>query len=187
MANNGFSNSPSTIPLNGLDRGGRNGGSLQQAILRSLDTNAELRFQFNPKEISFSSRVTLSKGKGARAELSGFPKVSFGNIDANSVSIKNIYFDTYEEPNVDVVEKYIYKLRDFARFVRAAQDGNGGEEERTHILEFVWGDFVYLKSCFIESLDYRLTMFLPSGMPVRAVIDNLTLVETIETPSNYKR
>lgn len=182
MANNGFSNSPSTIPLNGLDRGE---GNLQQAILRSLDTNAELRFQFNPKEISFSSRVTLSKGKGARAEQSGFPKVSFGNIDPNSVSIKNIYFDTYEEPNVDVVEKYIYKLRDFARFVRAARD-NAVDEERTHILEFVWGDFVYLKSCFIETLDYRLTMFLPSGMPVRAVIDNLTLVETIETPANYK-
>lgn len=170
-------NSPSTVPLTGLPRVG--GGKLEQAILRSLDDDSFLRFQFNPKEIYFSSRVTLSKGKGARAEESGFPKVSFGNIEANTVSIKNIYFDTYEEPQIDVVEKYISTLRNFVRF-------NTVGHERTHILTFVWGEHTYLNHCFIESLDYRLTMFLPDGMPVRAVIDNLTMVETIETPANYK-
>lgn len=177
MVDNGFSNSSSTVSLTGLTRGGD--GRLEQAILRSLDDGSELRFQFNPKEISFSSRVTLSTGKGARAEDSGFPKVSFGNLEANSISIKNIYFDTYEEPNVDVVEKYIGILRNFVRF-------NTVGHERTHILTFVWGKHMYINHCFIESLDYRITMFLPDGMPVRAVIDNLTMVETIETPSTYK-
>lgn len=172
---NGASNSASEVPLTGLPRT----GGLEKAVLESLDTGAEFRFQFNPKEIYYSSSVTLSKGKGARAEQSGFPKVSFGNINANQLSLRNIYFDTYEEPNVDVVETHIQPLRDFARFV-----GNG--EERTHILRLKWGEYTYFKRCFIESLDYRLTMFLPDGMPVRVVIDNLTLVETDETPSSYK-
>ena len=146
----------------------------------SLDNpGLKLEFQFNPKEISFSTRVTLSKGKGARAEKTGFPKVSFGNLEANSISIKNIYFDTYED-NIDVVEKYIVFLREFVRFV------NLGKEQRTHILEFRWGTHLYIKRCFIESFDYRLTMFSHNGTPVRAVIDNLTLVETDETPVGYR-
>ena len=182
MVNNGAVNGASEIPLTGISRT----GTLEKAVLESLDTGAEFRFQFNPKEIYYSSSVTLSKGKGARAEISGFPKVSFGNINANQLSLRNIYFDTYEEPNVDVVQTHIQPLRDFARFVRAATLG-GGDEERTHILRLRWGEYIYFKRCFIESLDYRLTMFLPDGMPVRAVIDNLTLVETDETPSSYKR
>ena len=185
MANGNSISSPSTVSLTGLTRvQGPVAGNLDKAILHSEDTQVDFTFQFNPKEIYFSSAVTLSKGKGARAESSGFPKVSFGNIEANKVSIKNIYFDTYEEPGVDVVEKYLIPLREFVRFV--GESGSGGSEERTHLLKFIWGDYVYLRQCFIESLDYRLTMFLPDGMPVRAVIDNLTLVETLETSVGFK-
>lgn len=169
--NNGASGGGSRIALRASD------ATLEKATLSSLDTpNVWLRFQFNPKEISFSTKVTLSKGKGARAEKTGFPRVSFGNLEANSISIKNIYFDTYEA-GTNVVIQYITPLRIFTRFVSPA-------EPRTHILQFKWGNYLYIRQCFIESLDYRLTMFLPDGTPVRAIVDNLTLVETNETPAN---
>lgn len=172
--NNGASGGQSKIALRSSE------ATLDKAKLMSLDNpGLSLYFQFNPQEISFSTRVTLSKGKGARDKQSGFPKVSFGNLEANTISIKNIYFDTYED-RISVVEKYIVLLREFVRFV------NLGAEQRTHILEFRWGNHIYVKKCFIESFDYRLTMFLPDGTPVRAVIDHLSLVETDETLSGYK-
>ena len=169
--NNGASGGQSKIALRASD------SKLDKAILKSLDDGSSLDFQFNPREISFSTRVTLSKGKGARAEKTGFPKVSFGNLEANTISIKNIYFDTYED-RVNVVQDYIGVLRHFVRFVSPA-------EPRTHILEFRWGNYAYVRKCFIESVDYRFTMFLPTGTPVRAIVDNLTLVETDETPAAY--
>lgn len=173
--NNGAFNGASKIALRASEQ------SLKKATLNSLDGGGTLEFQFNPKEISFSTRVTLSKGKGARAQESGFPRVSYGNLEANTISIKNIYFDTYEylDPGINVVDRYIVILRNFVRFV-------GGGQERTHILDFRWGNHLYVKRCFIESFDYRLTMFLPDGTPVRAVIDNLTLVETDATPAEYR-
>ena len=39
---------------------------------------------------------------------------------------------------------------------------------------------------YVESFDYRLMMFLPNGR-LRAIIDNLTLVETNESPANIQQ
>jgi hypothetical protein len=47
------------------------------------------------------------------------------------------------------------------------------------VYRFIWGNQdQYLPYCFIDSLDYKFTMFLPDGTPVRAVISSLTLKET---------
>lgn len=49
------------------------------------------------------------------------------------------------------------------------------EIRRPPVYYFVWGQKNYLM-CMIESLTYKLTMFLPDGTPVRALVD-LTLKE----------
>lgn len=153
-------------------------GSVDKAVLTSVDDpGLSIRFQFNPKELSFSVSVDNSEGKGARAEKSGIPKVSFSNIRASKVTMKEVYFDTYEN-HLDVVEEYISKLRQFARFVSPNQ-------QRSHILMFSWGDKVYLKKCFLESFNYRLTMFLNDGTPVRAIIDEITLIETLDSNPSF--
>ena len=54
------------------------------------------------------------------------------------------------------------------------------ESKRTPIYRFVWGSQVYLQRCFIAKLNYKLTLFLPDGTPVRAVIDSLTLKKADE-------
>lgn len=57
-------------------------------------------------------------------------------------------------------------------------------EGRIPIYRFIWGDQTYLRRCNVEKLVYKLTMFLPDGTPVRAVIDSLTLKKVDEeTPS----
>ena len=48
-------------------------------------------------------------------------------------------------------------------------------DKRTPHYRFVWGERVHLRRCVIEKLTYKLTMFLPDGTPVRAMIDSLTL------------
>lgn len=62
--------------------------------------------------------------------------------------------------------------------------GKTDADKRTPHYRFVWGKQVYLKRCAIEKLTYKLTLFLPDGTPVRALIDNLTLRAVDESKEN---
>ena len=42
--------------------------------------------------------------------------------------------------------------------------------KRPPIYYFIWGDRNYMM-CFIQKINYKLTMFLPNGTPVRAIVD----------------
>jgi hypothetical protein len=42
---------------------------------------------------------------------------------------------------------------------------------RPPVYEFRWGTQQYFRKCFVENLSYKLTMFLPDGTPVRAIVD----------------
>ena len=135
----------------------------------------DIEFMFNPTELSFEGVVETSDNPGVRSQQSGKPKVSFSNIQAYRVTINNILFDTYED-NKHVVKEHIELFKQSVKFV--------GDKERPPIYTFSWGQESYLKYCFIERLSYKLTMFTSDGVPVRAVIDNLTLKEVDEPPLN---
>ena len=62
-----------------------------------------------------------------------------------------------------------------------SQDKKG---ERTPHYRFVWGSQVYMRRCAVESLTYKLTMFLPDGTPVRAIVDSLSLKAVDEDQPN---
>jgi len=128
---------------------------------------------FNPTELTFARDVETSATKGARSEKEGQSKISFSNTNPYKVTINKILFDTYESGE-DVVKKHIELFRRAVQF-----DDNlvKDKKERPPLYIFTWGDNEYLKACFIEKLNYKLTMFLPDGTPVRAIIDNLTLVQ----------
>ncbi|MEO1353848.1 MAG: hypothetical protein AAFW84_34695 [Cyanobacteria bacterium J06635_15] len=44
------------------------------------------------------------------------------------------------------------------------------ELRRPPVYYFIWGTHNYL-TCMIDSLSFKLTMFLPDGTPVRAMVD----------------
>ena len=142
-----------------------------------LDAGAEynITFMFNPSQLAFEGIVKTSENPGARTQDKGTPKVSFSNIKAYKVSISNILFDTYEEGD-DVIGRYINKFKKAVEFAPG--------KERPPIYRFEWGSKVYLRACFVERLSYKLTMFLPNGTPVRAVIDSLSLKEADEPKPN---
>jgi Contractile injection system tube protein len=153
-------------------------GNLVKAILKSDDGVPDLEFMFNPTELVFEGVVQTSESPGARTQDKGQPKVSFSHVKAYRVTINKILFDTYEDEE-NVLNKYINKFRKAVQFVSG--------KERPPIYKFMWGKQIYLRRCFIENLTYKLTMFLPDGTPVRAVIDSLTLKEADEDQENVSQ
>lgn len=144
-----------------------------KAILKNQDGGEDIHFMFNPKELSFKNSVSTADNPGARSQRSGRPKVSFSNIPPKIITISNILFDTFETGE-DVIERYIKPLEKATQFINGKQ--------RPPVYCFLWGR-QYLEYCFIEQLSYKLTMFSKTGIPVRGVIENLTLKET-ERPSD---
>ena len=134
--------------------------SLEKATLNSLDGgNYSFTFMYNPTSMSISHRVNVSENDGARTEDKGIPKVSFAHPKATTISIQDIIFDTYENSSDRDVGSQLKKLTQAVKFIQGKQ--------RPPVYIFAWGSINYLR-CYVESLDYQLTMFLPNGTPVRA-------------------
>jgi Contractile injection system tube protein len=150
--------------------------TLQKAKLIPKDGGKPIEFMFNPTELSFEKTVETSENKGARTQDQGQPKVGFATVDSYIVTINKILFDTYETGE-NVVTKYIEPFRKAVQFVSKA-------EQRTPRYTFTWGGNQLLRCCFVKKLNYKLTMFLPDGTPVRATIDSLTLKEADEPKPN---
>ncbi|MBT9314503.1 CIS tube protein [Leptothoe spongobia] len=124
-----------------------------------------IEFMFNPTELGFSRSLRLNSSGGARTD-EGLPKVSFGSPEPYSVNVSGLVFDTYETGE-NVIDKYVENFRQAVEFMDS--------QERPPIYLLTWGKQEYLR-CFVESLSYKLTMFLADGTPVRATVD-ITLTE----------
>ena len=145
---------------------------LEKARLFCPDSNElDFQFMFNPDKVQFKEAVQVGESESARTE-SGRPKVSFEYPKARTVRLKKIMFDTYESGE-DIMAVYIDSLRQSVQF----QGYSTGDSylPRPPIYKFIWGDKDYI-TCFVEKLDYKLTMFLADGTPVRAEV-NLSLKE----------
>lgn len=128
-----------------------------------------INFMFNPDQLSFQDKVDTQENPGANNEQTGRPKVSFSEKKATTLAISNIVIDRYESG--DSVMKEIQDLKEATTFIEKMR--------RPPVYEFRWGNQQYFRKCFVQNLSYKLTMFLPDGTPVRAVID-LSLKEADE-------
>ncbi|GAB4188703.1 MAG: hypothetical protein Fur006_29370 [Coleofasciculaceae cyanobacterium] len=148
--------------------------TLVKAQLISQDGGGTIEFQFNPNQLAFSARINLTKDSGARTGR-GLPKVNFAYPDPVTLSIKDVIFDTYEQGT-----SVLPLLSKFEKAVNFAEAGKN-KEKRPPTYVFTWGSHQYIR-CFVTSLNYTLTMFLPDGTPVRAKVD-LTVEEIDESTS----
>ncbi len=148
---------------------------LVKAILKCQDNAPDIVFMFNPTELVFEGVLETADNPGSRSQDRGIPKVSFSHTKAYKVTINNILFDTYEA-GLNVVTTFIEPFRKSIEFAKG--------KERPPIYSLIWGNQVYLRRCFIERLNYKLTMFLSDGTPVRAMIDSLTLKEIEDDQSS---
>ena len=162
--------------------------SLVKAQLISSDGGGTIEFMFNPTELNFSQSINLTKNKGARTSK-GLPKANFAYPEPCKLTISDILLDTYEQGGSKSVLPYLHKFQKALDFTESGSDKN----KRPPTFVFTWGSHQFVR-CFITSLNYKLTMFLPNGTPVRAKL-NLTLEEIDEsisqpgmgTPSNVNR
>jgi hypothetical protein len=149
--------------------------SLEKATLINIDGGGStIKFMFNPSMISFSRSMSIEQSSGAR-NSKGDNHTSFKHPNPYTVQIANIIIDTYEQ-GTSVLQE-IAKFRDGVKFVGA---GGGGGQKRPPIYLLTWGSNNYLR-CFIKTLNFKLTLFLNDGTPVRATVD-LTL-EQVDNPT----
>mgnify|MGYP001797733518 CR=1 FL=1 len=146
--------------------------TLEKARLFCPDSSSlDFQFMFNPDKVQFKESISVGESESARTE-SGRPLVSFEYPKARTLRLKKVMFDTYESGE-DVMAVYIDSLRQSVQF----QGYSTGDSylSRPPIYQFIWGEKDYI-TCFVEKLDYKLTMFLSDGTPVRAEV-NLSLKE----------
>lgn len=168
---------------------------LVKAQLVPAEGGEIIEFMFNPKELAFNRALNLNYDSGARTDQ-GLPKVSFAYPQPYSLRISNILFDTRESrTNVLLHVEKFKKAVEFSQFQqsqsgsgsrRSARSGGSGrlggaqkDNKRPPTYTFCWGE-KYLR-CFVKSLSYKLSLFLPDGMPVRATVD--IELEEVDTPN----
>jgi hypothetical protein len=145
---------------------------LEKAQLFSLDGDPyHFDFMFNPQKLTITRQSAVSANEGARTTR-GLPKVSFAYPKPAVIKIDKIIIDTYEKENQRDVGNEIEKLTKTIKFVQ-------GSFNRPPIYLFKWGEIRYLH-CYVESINYSLTLFLPDGTPVRAEA-SITLKEVDPT------
>ena len=136
--------------------------TLEKAELICLDGAAyNIVFMFNPNQLSISKKTQVNDNKGSRTEK-GLTKVSFAHPNPTIISIKDVILDVYESKDRDL-SKEIIQLTKSLKFVPSQSQDQG----RPPIYIFGWGDVNYMR-CYVESLEYQITMFRPNGTPVRA-------------------
>lgn len=158
--------------------------SLVKATLKHKDDGDDIVFMFNPAKLTFSKNLTTIDNAGARSARSGRPRVAFGNMQPKTLTLSQLYFDTYETGE-DVVKKHIQPFIEATKFLedskltKVLKKVAGNQPyQRPPAFSFVWGKNVYFDYCFVEQLNYELIKFLPDGTPVRAIVTSLTLKET---------
>lgn len=150
---------------------------LEKAKMIAINGEADdIEFMFNPTEISFNRSMNIEQSEGARTD-SGQNKPSFKHPNPYSLKLSNIILDTYED-NTSVLSH----VKKFSQAVEFTQKGKGAKQ-RPPIYLFTWGANNYLR-CFVKDFGFKLTLFLPDGTPVRAIID-LSL-EQVEVPTPTK-
>jgi hypothetical protein len=142
-----------------------------------------LSVSFNPKELTFSRSITWNPNKSPKADQ---PDVEFGGGGSASLKLQ-LLFDTYlttkedgtpVEVAVDQIEdvrkKYLNQLYQWTRVDEGLKEKNS-KKGRPPEVRFHWGEIIF--DGVIQSISQRLTLFLPNGRPVRAVVD-LTMTES---------
>lgn len=166
-------------------------GILKKAELKPVkgETATPIEFMFNPTELKFSRSVAIDQAPGATTKK-GQNQTSFKHPNPYQLTISNIILDTYEkqgkERNVLVplkpfTDAVAYVKETVAAPAKGSKAPAGPKAKRPPIYLFTWGAHSYLR-CFIKSCNFRLTMFLSDGTPVRAIID-LTL-EQVDNPQS---
>ena len=120
----------------------------------------DIEFMFNPSELDFTRQIKWDYDVGNRGTTL-LPKVNFSGVEPYSFTLQNLLFDTYEQ-KTSVLKKYIDNIKKGAT-------ARSKELTRPPVYILTWQDSYF--HCVMTSLNYRLTLFLADGTPVKAIVN----------------
>jgi len=136
-------------------------------ITQMIPAGPDIKVLFNPTEYRVSKSNQFAEvaipGLGA-------PMLQFGHGNAQTLSMQ-LFFDTYDPqapPTVDSRYKKDQDVRVLTRQVTRLLEINA-DLHAPPIIQFSWGKFVF--EGVLQQADVRFSLFLPSGVPVRATVD----------------
>ena len=137
--------------------------SAAKVSIISLDTNATVEAQYNPKELQIDKNVPWTKTSQANKSNETGISLEFTGAEGRSLTLE-LLFDGYEEGKS--VKGKVDTLNDLAS---VWQPGEKDEtKRRPHFCKIAWGSTISEFKCVIESLSVKYTMFSESGDPLRA-------------------
>lgn len=128
--------------------------------ITGIEQGATVHAQYNPKEISVDKSVPWQK---APTSLSDQPEMTFSSAEGRLMSFE-LFFDTSKQ-GANVHTTHVAGLQALAMVMNP----NGAEDKkRPPRVKVAWGAGLPDFEGVIESIATKYTMFLPSGIPVRA-------------------
>lgn len=124
---------------------------VEKAKIKRLDTGKEIAVMFNPSEYSVTATGQLT-GEGTRLQ--------FKRVNLEDFSIP-LFFDTYEK-QTDIRKE----IEGLTSLVMPTVEGK--KTKQPPVCLFMWGGFSY--KGIIYKIEQRFTMFLSTGIPVRAEV-----------------
>jgi hypothetical protein len=125
---------------------------------------AHISVRFNPKELTFNKQNNWKPAKSPKANT---PAFDFSGGGPATLKVQ-LFFDTYAERK-DVRKEYtdkIYQLTDVDPSLKEKKTDKG----RPPTVRFQWGNMIGFDGV-ITTIGQRFTLFLPDGIPVRAIMD----------------
>ena len=118
--------------------------------------------QYNPKEFKVDKAVSWKEHDDQGQTNAGleFQK------GAPLVVSMDMYFDTTNESNSDVREKWVNKLVYLTNASVEESSEGSAKKKRPPKVKFTWGSFTM--TCVVESVNATYIMFSASGTPIRA-------------------
>ena len=133
--------------------------ALEKLLIQNTDTKEELKALFNPKEYSITKTTNWEETKQVGQDS---PDKQFTGGEGRTLTIE-LFFDTYSLKKKTNVKEYIDKLETLMLL--------DVEKHRPPILLVSWGKKALNFQCVLTNLTQKYTMFLSTGMPVRATAD----------------
>jgi hypothetical protein len=139
--------------------------ALEHATLTNLDTGERFEVLFNPSEYTLSKDNTFAQ---AAVPGLGSPLLQFVHGNLRTLELE-LLFDTYEEHR-HAGRKVNDPLSDVRKLTRRVVDLAAINPERhaPPIVLFSWGELTF--TGVLGRVTQRFTMFLDSGVPVRATL-----------------
>ncbi len=156
---------------------------ISEQDLKGNGTDSKVTFLFNPNEFTIERTNQYSE-----KQFPGMPSSTFQFIKGGARTLTmNLFFDTYEKgQDVRSLTDKITGWDSASSGGIVAPKGLMDIDSELHtppICFFVWGSFIF--RCIIENVTKKFTMFLPSGVPVRATL-NVRLKEYKDEETQLK-